>query len=547
MPSIQSGRHVVFSALRQWSPLFVTLVLVAATLVVYYPVHWHPFIFLDDRGYVVDNIHIQQLNWDTVKWSFTTFHASNWHPLTWLSHALDYHYFPLEPGRHHDINLLLHTLNAVLLFWVLWQATSSPGPSFMVAALFALHPINVESVAWVAERKNLLSMLFFLLALGAYHRYARSPGTGRYLVVLLAFALGLMSKPQVITLPFVLLLWDYWPLARMFPREKLSSLPAPQAESIPARSVSWLVLEKLPLLLLSVASAIVTMKAQRAGGTMGGILNSYSLAERLGYAVIAYVRYLEYAFWPVHLAFFYPHSQDSLSAWRIVSASLLLLLITWMVIIRRKSRYLIVGWLWFLGTLVPMIGLVQVGSQAMADRYAYLPLIGLFIAVCWGVAAWERQRHLSRIWLPTSAVVVLLLLMLAARRQVNYWSDDLTLWTHSTQVIRNNWKAENMIGEILLRDRDSEGAISHFRAAAVMEPRFPFPHLHIGIYEEEHRHPYAAIEQFNRVLELTQKDADRTPVLRGTALVHMSFAYNELGDFASQERYLNMAAQAEQH
>jgi tetratricopeptide (TPR) repeat protein len=271
-------------------------------------------------------------------------------------------------------------------------------------------------------------------------------------------------------------------------------------------------------------------------------MNSFSLAERLGNAVIAYVRYLGYAIWPAHLAFFYPHTEASLSVWRILAASLLLLVITLVALASRNRRYLAVGWLWFLGTLVPMIGLVQVGSQALADRYAYLSFVGLFLAVGWGVADCLEQWQLFQIWGPAGTIAILLLLMFATRRQLSYWSDDLTLWTHSAQIIKNNWMAENMIGETLVLKGDSEDAIAHFRAAAAMEPRFPLVHLHIGIYEEEHRHSYEAIQQFKQVIDLTQKDAAHTPHIRNAAFVHMSFAYNQVGDYANQEKYLNMAA-----
>jgi hypothetical protein len=535
----QSSHNTSGNASPAWWRFVLIAVLVVATLAVYSPVKRHSFIVLDDRGYVVDNFHIQHLNWDTVKWSFTTFRASNWHPLTWLSHAVDYRLFSLDAGRHHEMNLVLHALNAVLLFWVLSQATGYVGRSFAVAALFALHPINVESVAWVAERKNLLSMLFFLLALGAYRWYASKPQMGRYLCVALLFALGLMSKPQVITLPFVLLLWDYWPLQRMFAAQNSSAASAP-----PVRRFSWLLLEKLPLLALSFASAILTVKAQQAGRTMGG-LNSYSFAARVGNAIVGYVRYLGDAIWPTHLAFFYPHARGSPPAWQVAGSLVLLLLVTWLVLASRR-RYLLVGWLWFLGTLIPMIGLVQVGKQAIADRYAYLPFVGLFIAICWGIAELVEHWPLSKVWLPAGTVAILVLLSLATRRQLTYWSDDLTLWTHSAEVVKNNWMAENMIGEILLMNGDPETAISHFRAAAAMEPSFPFPHLHIGIYEEEHRHSYEAIQQLQQVIDLTQKDADKTPVIRSSAFVHMSYAYNQLGDYANQQKYVDMAAHLQQ-
>ena len=387
-------------------PFVLGLVLVVATIVLYYPAIHHPFVNYDDDGYVTENVHVQNgLSWDTVEWAFTTYDQANWHPLTWLSHALDCQLFEQNPAGPHATNVLLHALNVALLFWILAQATGFMGRSFMVAALFALHPINVESVVWVAERKNLLSMLLFLLALGAYRWYAREPRPRRYVVVAILFALGLMAKPQIVTLPFVLLLWDYWPLRRMAidgqaavdtPDER-SALAKGRLEpvALPQRSFSRLLVEKGPLLALSAISAVITMQAQKRGG---GINPDVSLSARLANAIVCYARYLGKAVWPTRLAPMYPHPGNHLPTWEVFTALLLLLVLTALVAAGRRHRYLPVGWLWFLGTLIPMIGLVQVGRQAMADRYAYLPFIGLFIMICWGVpdAIAATSRWLER-------------------------------------------------------------------------------------------------------------------------------------------------------
>ena len=385
--------------------LLLGLLLAIATAALYYPVSHHPFLNnFDDDDYVTNNVHMKGgLGWDPVSWAFTTFDQANWHPLTWLSHALDCQFSGLNPGGHHDTNLLLHVINVVLLFWVLWRATGFSGRSLMVAALFALHPINVESVAWVAERKNLLSMFFFLLAMGAYRWYASRPRVGSYTVVALLYALGLMAKPQVVTFPLVLLLWDYWPLQRMFAgAEESSTRKAPEAV-IPPKELSWLILEKLPLLALSAISAVVTMIAQRVGG---GMNPDVSLFIRLSNAIVSYLRYVEKTFWPVHLAPMYSHPGSSLTTWQIVAAFSFLVAATGLVIGGRQRRYLVMGWLWFLGTMVPMIGLVQVGRQAMADRYAYLPLLGLFIMICWSAADWAEQRHVPSAWQAGISVAV---------------------------------------------------------------------------------------------------------------------------------------------
>ena len=370
----------LFASLRNRT-VIVALLLAVVTLALYYPVRGHPFLNYDDTLYVTQNDQVQAgLTWLTVKWAFTTFEVGTWHPLAWLSHALDCQLFGLSPAGHHSTSLLLHTLNVVLLFWVLQAATGYAGRSAMVAALFALHPINVESVAWIAERKNVLSMLFFLLALGAYRWYAREPRLDRYLLVAFLSALGLLSKPQVITFPFILLLWDYWPLQRMTGKGRES---ASLAGAIPARSLSWRPFEKVPLFALSAASAVITMAATRTDTEK--IL--YPRHIRIEAAIVGYVQYLGKAVWPSRLAVFYPHPGNSLQPWHVYASLFLMVAITALVWEARNRRYLLVGWLWFVGTLVPMLGLQPVGykgMQGIADRYAYLPFIGLFILICWG-------------------------------------------------------------------------------------------------------------------------------------------------------------------
>jgi hypothetical protein len=525
--------------------LVFALLLVILTLAAYYPVNRLPFIAVDDAAYVTDNLNIKyDLNWQTVKWSFTTFHAANWHPLTWLSHSLDCRLFFLNPARHHDVNLLLHLLNVLLLFGVLRRATGCGVRSFMVAALFAVHPINVESVAWVAERKNVLSMLFFLLALGSYRWYAHKPRVGRYCAVGFLFALGLMAKPQVVTFPCVLLLWDYWPLQRMFPSAppEPSSGPAPSA-TIPPRSLPWLILEKLPLLALSAASAVITVKAQRAGAAMDTALSSYPFSNRLGNAALSYARYMGKAFWPSHLAFFYPHPTGSLPTWQIATALLFLLAVTAIVIRNRHRRYLPVGWFWFLGTLVPMIGLVQVSAQAMADRYAYLPFVGLFIMVCWGIPDWLEQLRLGGRWVPGVGVAVLLGLIFVTHHQLGYWVDDLTLWSHAAKVTSGNYLAEDMIGASLVNEGLSRQAIGHFRAAAAIYPSAPVTYYYIGSYEQQRGNLKEAVEQYKKVITLTQNDPAGGASLRATTFMNMSYAYRDLGDYTKAAESSTLAAQ----
>ena len=536
------------SALRLAIPAVFLAVIVIA---LYLPVRRYEFVSYDDGLYITDNWHIKYgLSWSTVKWAFTGFYADNWHPVTWLSHALDCQFFFLNPGSHHLTNLLLHAMNAVLLYWVLLRATGYAGRSLMVAALFALHPINVESVAWVSERKNLLSMLFFLLALGAYRGYARGSfefqvssfkfgnhsaasnsklETGnsklslwRYLLVMLLFALGLMAKPQIITLPFVLLLWDYWPLRRMF-----ASGPNFSAETlISAKSFSWLVLEKLPLFVLAGGSAAVTLYAQREAAT------PYPLSVRLGNALVSYAWYVEKAFWPSHLALLYPHP-TGLPLGQMLLAFLLLVAITAWVMAERRKRYLLVGWLWFLGTLVPMIGVVQVGRQAMADRYAYLPLVGLFLMVCWGAAEWFEQFHARPAWLFAAGVAALLALTVVTHRQIGYWRNSYALWSRSIQVTSPNQGADDNLGVVLLNQGRLKEALPHLEEAVALDPASPIYNLNLGICEHRLGDLPGALRHYQAVIKLTQNDVAHFAQRRHDAFYYMSFVYRDLGDPAN--------------
>ncbi len=514
------------------------LLLVILCFAVYYPARSHPFINYDDNLYVTDNEHVKEgLDWDTVTWSLTTYEAGNWHPLTWMSHALDFQLYQMNPEGHHETNLVLHAFNAVLVFWVFMMATGAPGRSLMVAALFAVHPLNVEPVVWVAERKTLLSMTFFLLALGAYSWYAAKPKVGRYVVVAVLFALGLMAKPQVITFPFVLLLWDYWPLERFAfrsspfaLRQKSSSeisgerRTATSEERLAPRALLPLIAEKIPLFAIAAASAVLTMLAQRSGNAVLS-LGAVPLSIRLSNALVSYVRYLLKTAWPLHLAPMYPHPGSSLRSWEVYGALVVLLALTMWAVEQRRHRYLIVGWLWFLGTLVPMIGLVQVGRQAMADRYAYLPLLGIFVIVCWGVADWFAARHLPAVILPTIGVIVVLTLSLIARRQIGYWADNLVLWQHTIDVTPPNYIAEDNLGGILLQRGRAEEANVHYRRAAAIHPTDPISAFNLGVYEQKHGDLRAAIEHYKQAVYLTTRSSLQIP-----ALNNMGHAYADLDE-----------------
>jgi tetratricopeptide (TPR) repeat protein len=413
------------------------------TIALYSPASGHAFLAFDDEDYVTGNAHIREgLSWNTVRWAFTSTSAANWHPLTWLSHALDYQLFGLNPAGHHLHSVLLHALNAVLLFLLLAWGTKRVGASLLVAALFAVHPLNVESVAWVAERKNVLSTFFFLWTILAYGWYARKPGWRRYLLVAALFVAGLMAKPMVITLPFVLLLLDYWPLGRIEGGPRC-------ALGVPQFALAKLFLEKLPLLFLSVLSAVITLKAQRSGQAVR-TLQQFPLGVRIENAVVSYGLYLWKMLWPTRLAPLYPHPGPALPVWQVTLFAIVLTGLTLLVMVFRGRRYLLVGWLWFLGTLIPVIGLVQVGDAALADRYVYIPLIGIFIMIAWSLNDWAEAKELSPAWRVVPPVIVLAGLSLVTVRQLSYWENDYTVWAHTLVVTERNSYAHDALGSALM-------------------------------------------------------------------------------------------------
>ena len=516
------------SASREKRVVIYCLLLVAATLAFYNPIVRNRFTDFDDSAYILKNSQVQGgLTWNTVKWSFTTFHAGYWHPLTWLSHALDCRIFRLNPAGHHYTNLLLHAANVVLLFLLLRQATGFTWSSLVVAALFALHPVNVESVAWAAERKNVLSTLFFLLALHAYDRYARAGGRYLYLLVTAFVALGLMAKPQVVTLPFVLLLWDYWPLQRMGAAGGSPAAPTP-------RSFSFLVWEKMPLFVLALADSVVTVIAQRAGAAVR-TAEEVSVSARLENVFVSYVRYLGKVFWPSRLAPMYPHPGNSLPGWQVVGAAALLLLVSALVLRWRDRRYLPVGWFWFLGTLVPMIGIITVGEQAMADRFAYIPFIGLFVAVVWTLGAVASEHRIPSVWLAGAALFVVFILGCLTYRQLGYWRDDETLWRYTLSVTERNYMAHDNLAISLAKEGRSDEAVFQFRAAKALHKYPPNQILALAFYELRVGHPQEAIEECNAALH----DSD-DPKLQAAA-------WSGIGQAHLQLRHYDQAAESYQN
>jgi Flp pilus assembly protein TadD len=457
--------------------LLACLLLTAAPLVVYAQVWTHEFVGLDDLGYIVNNPDVTAgLTARGVVWAFTTGQEGNWHPLTWLSHMLDVQLHGVRPGPHHLTGLAFHVANTLLLFGVLKQMTGKLGRSAVVAGLFALHPLHVESVAWASERKDVLSTLFWLLTMWAYVGYVRRPAVGRYGLTLALFALGLMAKPMLVTLPFVLLLLDVWPLGRSTGK---TDGPSPGPSFIDRRAALRLVTEKVPFFALTLISSVVTFLAQQRAGAVAE-LHEHPLGARVANALLSYVGYLGKTFWPAGLAVMYPFPRSPSPWW--VWGSLLMLAGVTGVVVRAASRspYLAVGWLWYLGTLVPVIGLVQVGSQSMADRYTYVPLIGVFIMLAWGMPdLLARWRHRD-VALPAVAGLALAACAVLAFVQVGYWKNSTALWTRAIAVTTDNFLVHYQLGTHLSKRGQSRDAVDHYREALRINPRYVAAHNNLG-------------------------------------------------------------------
>lgn len=452
------------------------------------------FINYDDPAYVTKNLHVQQgLTAASVHWAFTSTSEANWHPLTWISHMADVSLFGANPAGHHFTSILFHALNVALLFWLLYRGTGYLSRSACVAALFATHPLNVESVAWVAERKSVISTLFFLLAIGAYGMYVRKPGVPRYAGVFLLFALGLMAKPMIITLPFALLLLDYWPLQRV----PILSRGTDAADFW--RPLALRFAEKIPLLLLSAASAVITIVAQHRGGAVG-TKYALPLLFRVNNAIYSYSLYLVKALFLSRLAIFYPHPEGHLPV-ALVSASAIFLVAATIFVWRyREVRYLPTGWFWYLGTLLPVIGILQVGRQAMADRYAYVPLLGIFVIVVWSAAEGAVRFSLSPRLLGAVAAAMVLAYSSVTFLQITYWRNSFTLFEHALAVTQNNPIAELNFGEALVERGQSDLAQTHFLRAAQFAPDMGLPHYDLGTLLQNQGRLNEAMAEYQQAL-----------------------------------------------
>jgi Tfp pilus assembly protein PilF len=518
------------------SVLLICLFLVIAPLAVFWQLGSADFISYDDRDYVTENIHIRHgITPAAIEWAFRTDHAANWHPLTWMSHMLDVQAFGSNPHRHHMVNLLFHVANTLLLFLVLYRMTGALWKCAFVAAAFALHPLHVESVAWVSERKDVLSTFFWMLTTAAYVRYVELQRLRAYLIVLAFFALGLMAKPMLVTLPFTLLLLDYWPLQRIpFPwaggkstigsRKKLEPAAEPPSP-LPIQPVprtSYLLVEKIPFFFLAAVSCVVTFIAQRNGGAIRSF-ESFPLGVRIANAVVSYAVYMEKTIWPGGLAVFYPHP-GLRPLWQIFAAGLLLAIIT-CIALRKAAKipFLAVGWLWFVGTLVPVIGIVQVGSQAWADRYTYVPLVGLFIMIAWGLPVLLKGFRRAGEALFAMAVVALAAASVCTWIQVGYWHDSLTLFNHAIQVTGRNAVAYYNRGMAYIKLADYRQAISDCNRAVEINPKYSdaynnraIAYMKLGDYGN-------AVSDYTRIIEMDKNYAK--------AYLNRGSAYAGLGDF----------------
>jgi len=478
--------HILMkSNLEKYAPLILSLSLILIILIIFYPVSGFEFLNYDDDIYVTDNIRVRGgLQWENVQWAFITIEAGFWHPLTWLSLMLDHEIFRLNAGGYHWTNVLFHIANTLLLFYVLRRMTGTLWRSGCVAALFAIHPLHVESVAWIAARKDVLSTLFWMLAMWAYVAYAERPRAWRYFGVLLFYCIGLMSKPMVVTLPVVLLLMDYWPLRRF-----------------DVVSTKRLIVEKVPLILLTLPVIWITFAAEKKIGALGS-LNAFPWDLRLSNALVSYVLYLWKTIYPISLSVYYPHV-GQWSLWATLSALGLLVGITVLAICWRKRHpYLIVGWLWYLTTLLPVIGIVQIGSHAMADRYTYVPLVGIFLMLVWvGVAVTNKFQISAKSY---AFAILLIMAPLAALsiNQLSYWQNGVTLTRHVLDVIGDNIGTYNNLGNALARKGFLDDAIVNYKAALRIDPNYTDGMVNLGNVLLRKRQMVAAIEKYERALEL---------------------------------------------
>ncbi|MDD5284671.1 MAG: tetratricopeptide repeat protein [Desulfuromonadaceae bacterium] len=488
-------------ATSKWSLPLALLLIAGLTAAVFWPVLYNDFISYDDTDYVTLNMMVRQgLTLKGLVWSFTAFHAGNWHPLTWLSHMLDVELFNLNPLGHHATSLLFHLLNSALLCALLQRLTGFLGRSMIVALLFAIHPLHVESVAWISERKDVLSTLFWLLTMWAYASYSEKPGLKRYLPVVALFALGLMAKQMLVTLPVVLLLMDYWPLKRLTPSDG--------GDKINLSDLKIILIEKIPLFLISAAASLVTIRAQDSAGALAHG-DAESLLLCAGNAFISYLKYIGNMLWPVDLALFYPFEPSAVTPLKVAGSVLLLALISALVIAWGKKRpYLIFGWFWYLITLLPVIGFIRIGGQALADRYTYIPLTGLILMIVWGVAEEAAKWRRGIPAVTAVAVIVIAILLPLTVTQIGYWRNSYVLYSHSLAAVERNWMAHNNIGILLAQYNRNDEALFHFQESVRLHPGGAEGFRNLGNSLQMAGKNHEAIAAFRQAVRIGPNDAE---------------------------------------
>ncbi len=493
--------NITHITVSKWRLPLALCLLAAVTIAVYWPVLQNGFVSYDDTDYVTTNMAVRQgLTLQSFTWAFSAFHAGNWHPLTWLSHMLDVELFNLNPAGHHGTNLLLHVLNAVLLCAFLHRLTGFLGRSMVVALLFAIHPLHVESVAWVSERKDVLSTLFWFLTMWVYASYAGAPNLKRYLPILACFALGLMAKQMLVTLPFVLLLLDYWPLQRF--------------TNCPDKGQTWwrgnklLLAEKIPLFLMSAVASLITLRAQGSAGAIAEG-DSQSLLVCAGNAFISYVTYIRNMFWPADIALFYPFEPSAVTPLKVTSAIMLLAAVTCLALTQWKKRpYLTFGWFWYFITLLPVIGFIRIGGQAFADRYTYIPLTGLFLLIVWGIAEYVGTSRNRYVFMAGTTTGICLILSLLTIRQIGYWNNSYDLYSHALTAVERNWMAHNNIGILLSQHNRNNEAIEHFQMSVQLNPKGVEGFRNLGNALQMAGRNQEALEAFRNAVRVNPNDAE---------------------------------------
>ena len=474
--------------------LIVYIILTAVTLAVYWQVNQFDFIDLDDFVYVTENFHLKSgITLSGIRWAFVTTYAEFWHPLTWLSLMLDYQFYGLNAGGYHVTNLILHILSTLLLLWLFNRMTGSIWKSAFVAAVFALHPLHVESVAWVSERKDVLSAFFWMLTLCLYVYYTEKPVIKRYLLVLFSFVLALMSKPMVITLPVIMILLDYWPLGRL---QKAMSSTVENCHKLTGR-LFW---EKTPFFVLSAVFSVITIYAQRNSSIKR---TPYLLSSRIANAPVSFVTYLEKTFWPHDMAIFY-HFPAQIPVWKVIGASLLILVITTFVIVMvKRLPYLFVGWFWYTITIAPVIGIIQVGQHAIADRYTYLPSIAIAVMLAWGISTLIKSRETRKYFSFPAGIIILTIMAVLAWHQCSYWKNSIKLFSHTLKVTKNNYMAHNNRGAAYVSLGQYQLAIDDFNRAIRINPDTDLPYHNRGaIYGKLLGQYQLAIDDFNRAIRI---------------------------------------------